>query len=193
MIHNGVRPKIVGWLVGMAVGLTWGSQVLRAAEQIEIITFAGSPLGVGQFTVRFAADKPGSLLPGQSLWLSDKQNRVLYPVYSTESSSLPTDLERTTIRAATAYFLFHGDGPLQVTLDGEQCHQGTSQPKVDPKSHAKLLAAWWQSYSSTNARVIEELRKRKVDVIPLPFDGPISTGGGLRCAHHPLLRESVLT
>ncbi|MGQ0582720.1 MAG: hypothetical protein ACT4O6_12345 [Reyranella sp.] len=43
-----------------------------------------------------------------------------------------------------------------------------------------------------NTRVIEELRKRKVDVIPLPFDGPISTGGGLRCAHHPLLRESVL-
>jgi glycine amidinotransferase len=43
-----------------------------------------------------------------------------------------------------------------------------------------------------NVRVIEELRKRKVDVIPLPFDGPIATGGGLRCAHHPLLRESVL-
>ena len=43
-----------------------------------------------------------------------------------------------------------------------------------------------------NARVIDELRKRKVDVIPLPFGGPIATGGGLRCAHHPLLRESVL-
>ena len=43
-----------------------------------------------------------------------------------------------------------------------------------------------------NARVIEELRKRRVDVIPLPFDGPIGTGGGLRCAHHPLLRESTL-
>jgi glycine amidinotransferase len=40
--------------------------------------------------------------------------------------------------------------------------------------------------------VIDELRRRKVDVIPLPFDAPISTGGGLRCAHHPLLRESVL-
>lgn len=45
---------------------------------------------------------------------------------------------------------------------------------------------------ASNTRVIEELRKRQVDVIPLPFDGPISTGGGLRCAHHPLLRESVL-
>jgi N-dimethylarginine dimethylaminohydrolase len=43
-----------------------------------------------------------------------------------------------------------------------------------------------------NERVIDELRKRKVEVIPLPFDGPIATGGGLRCAHHPLLRESVL-
>lgn len=43
-----------------------------------------------------------------------------------------------------------------------------------------------------NHRVIGELRKRKVDVIPLPFDGPIFTGGGLRCAHHPLLRESAL-
>ncbi|MBS0523829.1 MAG: amidinotransferase [Proteobacteria bacterium] len=43
-----------------------------------------------------------------------------------------------------------------------------------------------------NARVIDELRKRKVDVIPLPFDGPIRVGGGLRSAHHPLWRESVL-
>jgi glycine amidinotransferase len=43
-----------------------------------------------------------------------------------------------------------------------------------------------------NGRVIEELRRRKIDVIPVPFDGPIAFGGGLRCAHHPLLRESVL-
>lgn len=44
-----------------------------------------------------------------------------------------------------------------------------------------------------NSRVIEELRRRRIDVIPLPFDGPIRLGGGLRCAHHPLLRESVLS
>lgn len=43
-----------------------------------------------------------------------------------------------------------------------------------------------------NARVIAELRKRKVEVIPLPFDGPIRVGGSMRCAHHPLLRESAL-
>ena len=43
-----------------------------------------------------------------------------------------------------------------------------------------------------NGRIIDELCRRKVEVIPLPFDGPIATGGGLRCAHHPLLRASVL-
>lgn len=43
-----------------------------------------------------------------------------------------------------------------------------------------------------NTRVIAELRKRKVEAIPLRFDGPIRVGGGMRCAHHPLLRESVL-
>ena len=37
------------------------------------------------------------------------------------------------------------------------------------------------------AELIDELRKRGVDVIPLQFDGPISTGGGFRSAHHPLL------
>jgi N-dimethylarginine dimethylaminohydrolase len=43
-----------------------------------------------------------------------------------------------------------------------------------------------------NGRVIEELRRRKVDVVALPFDGPIALGGGLRSAHHPLWRDSAL-
>jgi N-dimethylarginine dimethylaminohydrolase len=43
-----------------------------------------------------------------------------------------------------------------------------------------------------NGRVIEELRRRKVNVATLPFDGPVAAGGGLRCAHHPLRRASVL-
>ena len=44
-----------------------------------------------------------------------------------------------------------------------------------------------------NERVIGELRTRDIDVIPLPFDGPIKVGGSMRCAHHPLLRESTLS
>jgi N-dimethylarginine dimethylaminohydrolase len=55
-----------------------------------------------------------------------------------------------------------------------------------------VLEAGRMIVDADNERVIGELRRRKVDVIPLPFDGPIRVGGGLRCAHHPLWRESVL-
>ncbi len=44
-----------------------------------------------------------------------------------------------------------------------------------------------------NKRIIGELRTRGIDVIPVPFDGPIKVGGSMRCAHHPLLRESTLS
>src|SRR5260370_7454594 len=43
-----------------------------------------------------------------------------------------------------------------------------------------------------NARGIEELRKRKVDVIPLPFDGPISTAAALRSPPPPLHPHTLL-
>ncbi len=39
-----------------------------------------------------------------------------------------------------------------------------------------------------NIRIAKELRKRKLEVIPLPCDGPVVFGGGFRCLHHPLVR-----
>jgi N-dimethylarginine dimethylaminohydrolase len=59
-------------------------------------------------------------------------------------------------------------------------------------TNALVLEAGHAIVDENNARVIDELRRRKVEVIPIPFSAPISTGGGLRCAHHPLWRESVL-
>jgi glycine amidinotransferase len=55
-----------------------------------------------------------------------------------------------------------------------------------------ILEAGRAVVDADNGRVIGELKKRGIDVIALPFDGPISLGGGLRAAHHPLLRESGL-
>jgi len=42
-----------------------------------------------------------------------------------------------------------------------------------------------------NIRVIEELRRRKLDVIALPFDQAVRRGGGLRAAHLALRREGA--
>ena len=41
-------------------------------------------------------------------------------------------------------------------------------------------------------RIGQELEKRGVEVIVIPYDQVASSGGGLRCSHHPLVRESVL-
>ena len=45
---------------------------------------------------------------------------------------------------------------------------------------------------SGHERVIGALKTRGLEVIAIPFDGPIGLGGGLRSAHHPLRRDSVL-
>jgi N-dimethylarginine dimethylaminohydrolase len=41
-----------------------------------------------------------------------------------------------------------------------------------------------------NSRLVDELRKRKVDVVSVPFDGPIAQGSGLRSVCQPLLRRA---
>jgi N-dimethylarginine dimethylaminohydrolase len=41
-------------------------------------------------------------------------------------------------------------------------------------------------------RIAEELRRRKVTVIELPYDAVARWNGGFRCSHHPLRRVSIL-
>lgn len=41
-------------------------------------------------------------------------------------------------------------------------------------------------------RIAEELRKRDVEVIEIPYDEVATLGGGFRCTYHPLVRESAL-
>jgi glycine amidinotransferase len=41
----------------------------------------------------------------------------------------------------------------------------------------------------THRRVAEELKRRNVNVITTPFELPARFGGGLRCTHHPLVRD----
>jgi glycine amidinotransferase len=40
------------------------------------------------------------------------------------------------------------------------------------------------------SRLIRELRKAGMEVIPLSYDAPATVGGAFRCSHHPLIRES---
>lgn len=42
----------------------------------------------------------------------------------------------------------------------------------------------------THPRIAEELDKRGVEIIAIPYDLPARFGGGLRCSYHPLIRDS---
>jgi glycine amidinotransferase len=39
-------------------------------------------------------------------------------------------------------------------------------------------------------RIAAELRAHGQEVFPIAYDAPVAAGGGLRCSHHPLIRES---
>lgn len=41
-------------------------------------------------------------------------------------------------------------------------------------------------------RLIGEIRKAGMEVIPFAYDAPAAVGGAFRCSHHPLVRESSL-
>jgi N-dimethylarginine dimethylaminohydrolase len=44
--------------------------------------------------------------------------------------------------------------------------------------------------SVEHKRLIREIEKRGVSIVPIPFDKPSELGGGIRCSTHPLHREA---
>jgi N-dimethylarginine dimethylaminohydrolase len=65
-----------------------------------------------------------------------------------------------------------------IAISKEEAAQRTSQTLILDQERVIVAAQ--------NARVITELRARRMDVMPLGFER------GLRAAYHPLLRESIL-
>ena len=79
---------------------------------------------------------------------------------------------------------------LPMSLRGWDKIAVSSDEAAALATHALILAPRRVIVGDGNARVIDELRRRGVDVIPVPFDEPIRRGGGLRSVHQPLWRES---
>jgi glycine amidinotransferase len=55
-------------------------------------------------------------------------------------------------------------------------------------TNALILDSTRMICDERHSRVSDELRKRGIEVIEVPFDGPAFFGGGPRCSHHPLRR-----
>ncbi len=154
---------------------TLSAQIVLEAEAV-----AGKPFGVG----RIVCDLPQNNLPqplgAEGIGLTEKDGRALYPVLDNPAfGRLMKELlrEGTPLTSGgpvrrqvggllrgildrpprtTIYFLFQGDGPLDLTL-----HAGASitvklVPVKAPAVHQKLLNLWWKQYAAPPALLAPE-------------------------------------
>jgi hypothetical protein len=141
------------------------------AQRAEVEAIAGKPFGVGRITI----DLPDTMLPQplgiEGLTLTDREGRVLYPAI--ESAAFPKIMKEVLDRDTplttggpvreqvgdilrgildrpphvTIYFLFRGDGPLQITLQAQQPIPFNVVPRNAPGLRERLLAQWWHEYA----------------------------------------------
>lgn len=176
---NSLIMRIFGaWLATMLLaGIAWPAAPLlpfrKPAErpQLNVEAYSGMPFGIGKLTVTLPLDELPEPLGYEGLMLSDKDRRVLYPVFRTprfgevakEVIDATGVLQGGPIRQqvggvvrevldrpprTTAYFLFRGHEPLQLTLHAKGLHTVTVTPRSAPRLHRKMLETWWDEYSS---------------------------------------------
>lgn len=142
-------PSISIFRVGLLAATTAWASSLPAADQstvdrIDTQAFAGEPFGVGQVTVRYLPGRGPNLAAGQGLWLSDKEGRVLYPVYSV--GGVRTEANARGVGTVSACFLFRGDKPLELTLDVLDSHQALVVPADEPAKFKSLRKDYWSAH-----------------------------------------------
>lgn len=120
--------------------------------------YSGQPYGIGRVTFRL---QPGDELVKRTgaVWLTDRENRTLYPVIT--SSAVKAFIQNLTGNrnsepddSQTVWFLFRGDGPLDLTLEGTG---GTSfvvpvETAKRQRQFDRYVRQWWQAFT----RVINE-------------------------------------
>src|SRR5215471_2151751 len=145
MKGNGMRQASTLTLVVAAAVVAVATSATEAAERVVVQAFAGEPYGVGKMTVWLSPEGKHQILRGQSLWLGDKEERALYPVISELKAAAMPGAPNVPAVALTAYFLFRGNGPLELTLDADDSFQGTVDPAVDEAAREALLKEWWHT------------------------------------------------
>jgi len=171
----GFLPAVVLWLIVSAdtpVLAQLRITLPPARPRIRAEAFTGGRLGVGLLTVDPSKEMVGGLLGTEGLAVRDRDGRVLYPALSTpplapvarelfrEGSPLASGgpvreevggLVRSLLQRpprTKIYFLFRGDEPLNLTLEGRSKIPLTVTPRRDPAANQRLLHQWWSAYTA---------------------------------------------
>lgn len=126
--------------------LLWPMSAASTVQAQEAEAIAGQPFGVGKITVDL--DSGSRLVPDSPIELVDPQGRALYPAFEGAGVLAPGRKKRPEPNSLTVYFLFRGDGPLELDLRTDRSYRATARPVADQAAHRTLLAAWWNCYTA---------------------------------------------
>jgi hypothetical protein len=115
--------------------------------ELEAEAIAGEPFGVA----RLSMELPPGMAARENfvgLPLAEKDERIFYPAFDERPvrGLLRNLLNRP--EKVTAYFLFRGQEPLQISIAGEAPADGiVLRPISDPVAHRQMLDDWWEAYT----------------------------------------------
>jgi len=143
-----------------------------AGPRISVEALTGGRFGVGRMTVIPTKEMVPEVLGVDGFCLDERDGRVLYPAVSRRvlpplagglfgegspligEGAVPEEVgglvrglldrpPRTTI-----YFLFRGEEPMEVELQGSTRQTVSVTPRHDPAGNRRRLAEWWKAYTA---------------------------------------------
>lgn len=130
-------------LTGLMLAGFFSTTGHNAAASVSAEAITGRPFGVARVTI----DLKEPLQPLRDLPLmrvTEKNGRVLYPVYSSDATLLLA-LHRKDVKQLDAMFVFHGREPLELTVTIRQgeTYRFTVESEDNESRHASLKEKWW--------------------------------------------------
>ncbi|HND50814.1 MAG TPA: hypothetical protein PLV92_00400, partial [Pirellulaceae bacterium] len=135
------------WLV-----ISWLALPGTQARAVDAEAVAGRPFGVARVTLPPQADWTEAVELNQAT-ISEATGRVFYPVFSTgKVRKVLGDLlgfEGEGPTSVTVLFLFRGDEPLRLSIDGPQTQRIDLVPRpLPPRNQQRLVDRWWREYNA---------------------------------------------
>jgi hypothetical protein len=121
---------------------------------LRVEAYRGETFGVGRVTVDLPQDDSAST--DDRVGISDAGGRLLYPVLAHRRQLgriVRQFINLELPNRATFYFLFRGDGPLELTLHTPQPQRLTIVPEQDRHDYDDLLDDWWKAVCDRYERV----------------------------------------
>ncbi len=123
------------------------------AAEIETQAIAGEPFGVGRISIPLSPAR--YVFPDAPLQLAGREARVFYSAFDDAGIYDVGKRGAKPPEAIAAYFLFRGDQPLELTVQGAASHHATVTPVHDAAAHRALLETWWKHYTAAAQRVAQ--------------------------------------